>query len=106
MPFAEFVEAVSEIPDEEADPHFCSQYPTVCDPEGRIMADFVGRFESLREDFAVVSQKIGAPALELPHRLKSWSRESRPYTAFYDERLRKLVAERYERDIETFGYSY
>ncbi|MEJ7841874.1 MAG: sulfotransferase family protein [Rubrobacter sp.] len=106
MPFAEFVEAVHATPDEKANPHFRSQHTVVCDPQGRVMADFVGRFENLREDFAVVTERIGASALELPHRLKSRVRESRPYVDFYDEKLRTLVYERYERDIETFAYTY
>jgi chondroitin 4-sulfotransferase 11 len=106
MPFAEFVEAVHAIPDEDANPHFRSQHMTVCCPGGRVMADFVGRFENLREDFAVVAEKIGAPELELPHQLKSPNRKSRPYTDFYNERLKKLVHERYEKDVETFGYSF
>ena len=106
MPFAEFVEAVHATPDEVANPHFQSQHTVVCDPQGRVMADFVGRFENLREDFQTVAEKIGEPGLELPHRLKSRARGSRPYTDFYDEGLRRLVAERYERDIETFGYSF
>ena len=106
MPFAEFVEAVHATPDEEANPHFQSQHAVVCDSQGRVMADFVGRFENLREDFAHVAERIGADGLELPHRLKSRVRKSRPYADFYDEKLRTLVYERYERDIETFGYSY
>jgi hypothetical protein len=106
MPFGDFVEAVHAIPDEDANPHFRSQHMTVCCPGGRVMADFVGRFENLREDFAVVAEKIGAPGLELPHQLKSPNRKSRPYTDFYNERLKKLVHERYEKDVETFGYSF
>lgn len=106
MPFAEFVEAVHATPDEKANPHFRSQHTVVCDPQGQIMADFVGRFENLRDDFARVAEKIGVPGLDLPHRLKSKSRKSRHYKDFYDERLKRLVAERYETDIETFGYSY
>lgn len=106
MTFAEFVEAVHATPDEEANIHFRSQYVTVCGPEGRILADFVGRFENLREDFRVVAGKIGAPGLELPHRLKSPSRQDRHYTEFYDERLKKLVRERYQGDVDVFGYSY
>ena len=106
MPFAEFVEAVHATPDEEANIHFRSQHAVVCDPRGEIMADFVGRFERLREDFVHVAAGIGAPGLELPHRLKSEARESSPYTDFYDERLKRLVGVRYEQDIETFGYSF
>jgi chondroitin 4-sulfotransferase 11 len=106
MPFAGFVEAVSVIPDQKANPHFRSQHIVVCGPEGRVMADFVGRFENLHEDFARVAGEIGAPELNLPHRLKTRNRETRPYADFYDERLKRLVGERNERDIETFRYSY
>lgn len=106
MPFAEFVEAVHATPDEEANAHFRSQHAAACDLEGRVMADFVGRFERLREDFRAVAEGIGAPGLVLPHRLKSAARKARPYADFYDGRLKKLVGERYERDVETFGYAF
>jgi chondroitin 4-sulfotransferase 11 len=106
MPFAEFVEAVHATPDETANHHFRSQHTTVCDSGGRVMADFVGRFENLREDFALVAERIGAPGLELPHRVKSRTRGERHYRDLYDEKLQGLVYERYEKDVETFGYSF
>jgi Sulfotransferase family len=106
MPFAEFVEAVHATPDETANPHFRSQHTTVCDSDERVMADFVGRFENLREDFALVAERIGAPGLVLPHRLKSRTRGERPYRDLYDEKLKRLLYERYEKDVETFGYSF
>jgi hypothetical protein len=114
MPFAEFVEAVYAIPDRDANIHFKSQYRTICGP-GRdkpVMADFIGRFENLAADFAVVAKGIGsAQELQLPHiiphKLRSESRKSRPpYADFYNDRLRKLVYKRYQEDIEIFGYSY
>ena len=109
MPFAEFVETVYEIPDEESNMHFVSQYRVVCGPgeDRQVMADFVGRFEDLAADFAVVAEKIGgSKRLELPHKMRSANRESRPYTEFYDDRLRELVRERYRDDVEIFGYSF
>jgi chondroitin 4-sulfotransferase 11 len=109
MPFAEFVETVCEIPDEESNMHFVSQYRIVCGPgeDRSIMADFVGRFENLSADFAEVAERIGGgKRLELPHRMRSASRESRPYTEFYDDRLKDLVHERYREDVEVFGYSF
>lgn len=106
MPFAGFVEAVHATPDGEANAHFRSQHATVCGPDGLVMADFVGRFENLRADFAAVADRIGEPGLALPHRLKSKVRESRHYRDFYDDRLRRLVAERYEEDVESFGYRF
>lgn len=109
MPFAEFVETVCEIPDEESNMHFVSQHRVVCGPgdDRRIMADFVGRFENLAADFAEVAGRIGGgKRLELPHKLRSASRGSRPYTEFYDDRLRDLVFERYREDVEILGYSF
>ncbi len=107
MPFTEFVEAVHVIPDEEANPHFRSQYVSLCEPDGQIMADFVGRFERLNKDFAYVTERIGmTEKVELPHRLSSPGRDSRSYTGFYDERLADLVHERFQKDIEIFGYSF
>jgi chondroitin 4-sulfotransferase 11 len=109
MPFAEFVETVCEIPDEEANGHFVSQHEVICgwEKDKPIMADFVGRFENLAADFAVVAERIrGKHELRLPHRLRSISRGSRPYTEFYDDRLRTLVHERYREDIETFNYAF
>ena len=107
MPFAEYVEAVCATPDKEANPHFRSQHLVVCPREnGEILADFVGHFENLPQDFSRVAERIGAPHLELPHRLRSRARKKRPYSDFYDARLRDLVGERFREDIETFGYSF
>jgi chondroitin 4-sulfotransferase 11 len=108
MPFAEFAETVCRIPDEVADGHFRPQHLTVCGPDGEPIADFVGRFENLREGFARVAQEIGEPELELPERNRKIDskRSSRHYRDFYDERLKSLVYKRYEQDVETFGYSF
>jgi len=106
MPFDDFVRAVHAIPDEEANIHFRSQCATVCDEDGGIMADFVGHFETLGEDFSYVAERIGGPELQLPHLLRSQNREGRSHTEFYDDTLAELVYERYTKDIELFGYSF
>lgn len=106
MPFGDFVQAVHAIPDEKANIHFASQCKTVCDEDGGLMADFVGRFETLGEDFSYVAERIGAPELQLSHLLRSRNRQGRSYSEFYDDRLAELVYERYTKDIELFGYSF
>ena len=109
MPFADFVEAVHTIPDSEANIHFQSQYKVICGSGGDrpILADFVGRYENLQADFDFVAKRIGGNQdLQLPHILRSRSRKNRPYTDFYDQRLRDLVYERFQEDVELFGYSY
>lgn len=108
MPFAEFVETVCNIPDHLADGHFRPQHLTIRDQEGKIAADYVGKFENLTEDFSYIKQKIGASDLELPerNRINSARQVSTSYQDFYDERLKDLMYERYEKDFENFGYTF
>ncbi len=105
MGFPEFVEAVCRIPDEDSNHHFRSQHVVVCShyPEKRVLADFVGRYENLAEDFGRVAARIGLEA-GLPHLLPS-GRDA-AYQEFYDRRLAALVGERYRLDAEIFGYSF
>ena len=108
MPFPEFAEAICQVPDDDANPHFRSQYKTVCG-EGTngpvVLADFVGRFENLGRDFAYVTETIGAPHLKLSHKLPSKGRSS-SYRDYYNDRLKKLVHRRFRQDVEIFGYSF
>jgi hypothetical protein len=108
MSFVEFVEAICQVPDEDANPHFRSQYRTVCGQgkNGLVMlANFVGRFENLGRDFAHAAEMIGAPHLKLPHKLPSKSRDG-TYRDYYSDRLKKLVHRRFMQDVEIFGYSF
>jgi hypothetical protein len=104
MSFEDFVAAVVSIPDAEADEHFRSQHTFLTNGEGKLSADFVGRYERLAEDFQIVQQTTGLPALELP-RLQA-ARSATRYAAFYTPRTREVVAERFRKDIEMFGYEF
>jgi hypothetical protein len=107
MTFEEFAYAVCRIPDEVANTHFRSQYVTVCDdgPKKTVLADFVGRLETLDEDFRFVAERIGLTA-NLSHTGSTRSKHSLSYRDFYDERLAQAVGERYHEDVGLFGYSF
>jgi hypothetical protein len=104
MPFERFVEAVSDIPDVDADGHFRSQHTFVSNGSGDIVLDFVGRFESLRSDFHSVCKKLEIARLDLP-RMQVTTPPAR-YTEFYTRRTRDLVANRFHADLELFGYEF
>lgn len=75
----------------------------VADGDGRLLVDYVGRFENLDADFASVCRHLGIPATPLPHKMTSSHRD---YTEYYDERTRRLVTEHYRQDIDLFGYRF
>ena len=72
--------------------------------DDKLMVDYLGRFESLYEDYRIICGKIGLsnpPAL--PHFNPG---EHRPYKEYYDQECREIVAELYKKDIERFGYEF
>jgi len=78
------------------------QHNYLCDNEGELIVDFVGRFESLHEDFAKISERLELTA-SLPH-LNSTGRNS--YRDYYDASLRDEVGRFFAKDIELFGYRF
>jgi chondroitin 4-sulfotransferase 11 len=99
MSFAEFVEAVAKIPDRVSDIHFRSQH-TFLYHRKKLMVDFVGHFEQLEQDWGLLREKFGLPAL--PHQNRS---QHVDYREAYTPELARLAARRYRKDIELFGYS-
>jgi chondroitin 4-sulfotransferase 11 len=78
------------------------QHAFVSGETGAPLADFIGRYERLNDDFAVVCNKVGIAA-ELPAKNRS---DHEPYARYYSNWGRSFVAAHYRRDIDEFGYSF
>ena len=66
--------------------------------------DFIGRFEKLAEDVAIVAQRLGLETSEpLPH-LRACPHAH--YTEYYNDETCKRVAEIYAQDIKLFDYRF
>jgi hypothetical protein len=62
----------------------------------------VGRFESIEQDVAHISQLIGWPHLKMKH--KNASGDVVTYRDRMTAESQAIVAELYREDIERFGY--
>lgn len=81
---------------------FQPQVEWLKDDQGRIAIDFIGKFESISDDFDQIKNIIGIEA-ELPH-LNASKRAG--YQSYYDDETRQIVAQWFHEDIEVFGYSF
>lgn len=109
--------------------HVMPQYDYLFDSAGNCLVDFIGHFENLTEDFNHFRQKASLQLPDLPHVNKSsnkiggiqdlaslqtarflWKKlkAKQPvypsYLEYYDDWSWSWVAERYQKDIEAFGY--
>lgn len=81
---------------------FQPQVEWLKDNQGNIAMDFVGKFESISEDFKQIAKAIGSDA-ELPH-LNASKRVG--YQSYYDNETRDIIAHWFREDIELFGYEF
>jgi len=79
-----------------------SQTRMVADRHGRVLVDFLGRYESLATDFAHACRRIGREAT-LGHANTSARTDYRDY---YTPRLAALVRDHFADDVERFGYEF
>jgi hypothetical protein len=102
--------------------HIIPQYDYLYHADGRLLVDFVGKFEHLQRDFDRVCAKLGIEESTLPHvnaaRHKKGTKKKilgmfakkpppkRHYTSYYDDETKAIVGEMYAVDIATFGYTF
>ena len=83
--------------------HIIPQCNFILDDKDEAIVKFIGRFENLQSDFDTICDKIGIPRKELLYTNRTWHDH---YTKYYDDETRQIVAEKYAKDIEYFGYKF
>lgn len=105
---------------------FLSQYDYLYSDEGKLLVDYVGRLENIKEDIQQVITQVNLERASLPHVNKSkgeWRRAIRillnnptlvarlnfgnhrkSFDQQFDQELKQLVSEMYAQDFEAFNY--
>lgn len=74
--------------------------------EGKIVLDFVGRYEALEAGFATVLSAVGLTShVTLPVTNVSKAK-AQDYRSYYSDESRELIGSWYAREIDDFGYQF
>jgi hypothetical protein len=84
-------------------PHFRPQVAWLCDDGRNLLADFVGRYESLERDMSVVGKRLGLSFQTVP--VLNTSKHAF-YRSYYDDATKRRVAQAYGDDLELFSYRF
>lgn len=72
---------------------------------GELGVDFVGKFETLAEDFDAICRQIGVESPRLGHEKKRHV-QKKHYSTYYDQECIDIVAAKQAAAIEYFGYDF
>jgi hypothetical protein len=77
------------------------QHPLLLDDTGQLAIDFIGRYESLADDFMTLTTRLDIETLELDHFNQSYHA---PWPQLYSRDTFAIVAALVARDAALFGY--
>ena len=81
--------------------HPLNQFEYLCNEEGEIAVDFIGRFENLQNDFISVCNVIGIKNKSLPHENNSIHNE---WGGYYTPKAMEKIKTQFKKDFELFNY--
>lgn len=75
------------------------------DLHGNLIVDFIGKYESLQEDFTKACRNIGIKERRLPHKREAKDRK-KDYRSYYNDETAELVARHFAQDIQLLDYQF
>jgi hypothetical protein len=101
--------------------HVVPQSQFLIDSSGKQLVDFIGRFETLQQDFDYVCNQLNLGTIKLEHKNKTYNNiwfekikkalgqsaiNTKKFTEYYDEDTYQFVEHYYQEDINNFKYTF
>lgn len=74
----------------------------ILDNSGRVIVDYIGKLESIQDDFKKIREIMNLENLSIPHKNVS---NHKKYQEYYNENTKKLILKNFEKDFDLLGYS-
>jgi hypothetical protein len=75
--------------------------------DGKVVVDFIGRYESLQDDLKQIYQRLGIPFEDkLTYQKDDSRKDKNDYRTFYNEDTKKLISNMFHREISLLGYEF
>lgn len=75
----------------------------LCDSNGKLLLDFVGKYESLEQDMAVLFERLG---LNASNRDRPAFEPVTDYASFFNFLTRDLIAREFQAELEAYSYRF
>jgi len=85
--------------------HLQSDFVKDCGGRGDTIVNYIGKFESLDEDFDQILAHLGLRS-DVKLDLHNASTRNSDYRSYYDAASIKFIEKHYEEDLERFGYVF
>jgi hypothetical protein len=72
----------------------------------KVVLDYIGKYETLREDLEHILQKLNLPFLNLTKEKSNFRGKNKEYREFYNDKLKKIVEKNYKEEIDLFSYKF
>ncbi|MCK4473133.1 MAG: sulfotransferase family 2 domain-containing protein [Anaerolineae bacterium] len=87
----------------QSDRKFLQQKDYCFDSDGKLLMNFMGRYETLENDFMTICDLIKVGPIRLPRLNAS---EHGSYRNYYNQRTRHMIYDLYRQDIELLQYEF
>lgn len=108
LTFEEFIKTIYKQDEVKIDSHFAPQYRFIS-YKNQIFSDEILRFENLNNEWRKLQEKLkrdkNIRLKNLPLTNKS-NESNKSYRTFYNDQTRKLVEEKFKKDLEFFDYEF